>query len=138
MPVKFEWYGEEFLKDMKSAIKAGLPKIADDLKKAIQREVSKPGSGRIYRTRTGTHQASLPGSPPALDTGGYRKSIRVKSAALTGTEPKVVIESTSNFGLMLEYGTRRMRPRPHFRPVLKREAKKLVDKFADDINRKIK
>jgi hypothetical protein len=66
------------------------------------------GSGRIYRRRGVTHQASAPGEPPAPDTGALRASLGVeRTGRLTRR-----FGSSSWIGLWLDRGTRRILPRP--------------------------
>jgi HK97 gp10 family phage protein len=76
-----------------------------------------PGRGRVYPSAGGglntTHQASAPGDPPASDTGNLINSIgtdfrRAELSVLVGTEVE--------YAPFLEYGTRRMAPRPFMRP----------------------
>ena len=78
----------------------------------IKRLLSQPGTGRLY----GTHRASAPGNPPAVDTGTYRGSWRnrilASGAGLHGGE----IYTTQERGPWLENGTARMAARPHAGP----------------------
>ncbi len=74
-------------------------------------------SGRIYRvSRTGRpHQASAPGEAPAILTGFLSNSILP-----TFPSPfEGVIAIGAQYAPYLEYGTRRMAPRPYVAPALK-------------------
>lgn len=76
---------------------------------AIKASLSLPHSGPIYGR--GRNPASLPGEPPALQSGALRASYRwwpagSKSLFIGSDDPKAPY---------LEYGTGRMAPRPHFR-----------------------
>jgi HK97 gp10 family phage protein len=66
-------------------------------------------SGRVYRRRGITHQASAPGEAPAADLGRLAQSIAIKHTPGSGVARVIV---GSRYGRMLEQGTRRMRPRP--------------------------
>ncbi len=73
--------------------------------------------GRIY-TIPGTHKtytASSPGEPPAQRLGELRQSVSTlvvgRGDNLTGA-----VGTDKEYGLMLEYGTKNMAPRPWLRP----------------------
>jgi hypothetical protein len=98
----------------------GMELLGNELRNEMVKELSHPGTGRVYQRGSRVHRASSPGSPPAPDFGDYRKSwlYRVK-----GQGKNSVLEFTTTllerFG-WLEYGTSRMAPRPHLRTVLNR------------------
>lgn len=79
-------------------------------------------SGRMY----GSHQASAPGQPPAIDTAAYIDSWKVDPAQLRRTQVSAAVysdfrvEGTKSWilAMLLEYGTDRMLPRPHIRVAL--------------------
>ena len=79
--------------------------------------LSHPGTGRVYRRRGITHQASSPGQPPAPDTGLLRASVGHK-AGQDGSGMYEDIGSGQNVAVWTELGTRRMAPRPWLRPAL--------------------
>jgi len=83
------------------------------LVREIKLELSKPGSGRIY----GTHQASAPGQPPAVDTGVLRNSIDFE---VLEAEQKVRVGSGVDYAPLLEFGTPRILPRPFMRAAFER------------------
>ena len=77
-------------------------------------------TGRIYRSRTGTgyHQASAPGEPPAVDTKELVNSIAA-DVQETATGAEAVVGSNAYdkpVWRWLEFGTRRILPRPSARP----------------------
>ena len=69
-------------------------------------------SGRMY----GSHRASAPGEPPAIDTAAYINSIQTQLAESTATTATAESGTDEILGIWLEYGTRKMAARPHFRP----------------------
>jgi phage gpG-like protein len=71
-------------------------------------------SGRIYEKSNPqrTHQASAPGQPPMTDTGALVRSIKVDF--LPGS---AMVGSPLAYAAYLEYGTRKMAPRPLWLPV---------------------
>lgn len=80
--------------------------------------------GRVRLTRT--YQASAPGEPPAKPTLRYRNSWHATSAGRRGNVltalafSKAKAADGSSLAAALEWGTTRMRPRPHIRPALVR------------------
>ena len=62
------------------------------------------------------HHPSLPGNPPAVDTGTLRRSVTysVDEKNLTGYVGSVLNDPP--YGAYLEYGTSRMKPRPWLKP----------------------
>lgn len=68
---------------------------------------------------------SSPGSPPAVDTGALKSSIH---AERLGPMLWRVVDGVL-YGVMLEFGTRKMRARPFFTPSAKRMEKKIASFF---------
>lgn len=89
----------------------------------MQALLSMRGSGKIYRSKTGSgkHQASAPGEPPSTDTSKYRDSWKTVFIE-TPTGGYLTIGSTlwNVFGRRLELGGADKKgvyiaPRPHVR-----------------------
>lgn len=73
---------------------------------------------------------SAPGQPPAVVTGAYRASIRARKL----DEGVYEIRAAGlKYPLALEFGTVRMRPRPLFKPVLRRAKARLREAFRQTI-----
>jgi HK97 gp10 family phage protein len=89
-------------------------------------------SGRVYARRGVKHQASAPGEAPASDTGRLVSSIHTSynEVNLSG---KVTIGTA--YGLMLEYGTERIEPRPFARPAVANTAQAVAEVIAREIAR---
>lgn len=66
------------------------------------------------RNLSPTHRASAAGEAPAVDTGDYIRSIKMKTRGLSG---EVFSEMRRSF--WLEFGTMKTAPRPHFFPALR-------------------
>lgn len=66
----------------------------------------------VIKGLLGSPGKSSPGAPPGLQTGAYRDSISYKKVS----EFDYQIYTDSPLGSILEFGTRNMAPRPHFRP----------------------
>ena len=90
-----------------------LPKIGILWVNAVRVILSQPGSGRMY----GSHQASAPGQPPAVDTGAYRASWTHRALGLSvSMYPDLPAgDDPAGLGGWLEYGTSKMAARPHAR-----------------------
>ena len=90
------------------------------LANAVKKILSPPKSGRVYKRRTISHQASAPGEAPANDTGRLAQSGRTEEldGGLTG-----IIKFSTLYAAALEYGTNKMEPRPYARPALQEETK---------------
>lgn len=81
------------------------------------RLMSERKSGRIYRV-PGTkvlYTASAPGEAPAVPTGRLKGSI-TRDVTVTLTETIGRVGTGLPYGAHLEYGTRRIRPRPWLTP----------------------
>lgn len=84
-------------------------KTAFELEAEVKNEMRAPKSGRRYRQ----HVASAPGEAPAVDLGQLINSIQTQHLTdLTSTVGTNVVYATP-----LEYGSRRIAPRPVWRPV---------------------
>lgn len=99
--------------------KEGLQDGAVVVVNRIRRLLSTPGRGRVYRIpgQKTLHRASAPGDPPAVLFGRLRSSYTWSSGS-DSRGPYVEIGTNLEKAPFLEFGTRRMRPRPHFRPAV--------------------
>ena len=93
-----------------------IKKLAFDIEGEMKRLMSLPKSGRFYKVskRGALHQASAPGEAPAVDTGNLRAGIKTDEVTPILFEVRVAAEYAS----YLEYGTRRMLPRPYVAPAI--------------------
>lgn len=95
---------------------------------------SPPKTGRIYRRRGVSHQASAPGEPPASDTGRLVNSGRTEFDV-----PKLlgrVIWST-DYAEPLEYGTQKMEPRPYARVALANKLESIIASVRAAVSRAV-
>lgn len=77
--------------------------------RAIHLILNPPKSGRIYRRRGISHQASAPGEAPASDTGTL---VNARRTELHEDELSGRLIFSAKHALPLERGTRNMEPRP--------------------------
>ena len=101
--------------------------------KEIHRHAGRSAAGRTYRRgKTVEHRASAPRNPPAPDAGAaggllgsiYHNKIR-PGFWLVGSRIK--------YALLLEFGTRKIKPRPMWRPAAKIIKKDLIKNVNDNI-----
>lgn len=117
-PINFE--------QAKPQLRQVVKKTAFDLVSLMQQSMTGPKSGRVYKKLRDSkrarskkrgqrspgdyiyHQASAPGEAPAIRTGTLRKSImpRFESALFWK------VEAGASYAGRLNYGTRKMSPRP--------------------------
>lgn len=101
------------------------------------KELSKPGTGRLYRRsngygrrrntrQKGYHRASAPGRPPAADTGNLRRSwqagrwhIKDRKHIKDRIAPRIRIGTKVAYARLLEDGTSRMARRPSVQEALR-------------------
>ena len=88
-----------------------------------------PKTGRIYKKYNPrrTHQASAPGQAPATDLGTLINSIVIDRADLP--RGRIVIAATAEHARHLEYGTRKMAPRPFLRRALRNSQGRILALF---------
>ena len=135
-------------------LRAGRSGIPRDLERAgvrlvsqLRLDLSKPGTGQVYthylwtdragrvrpgRPRNKPHRASAPGQTPAVDTGQLRASYGHK-VTRTASGGELQIASGSEYAPYLEFGTSRMAPRPHLRPLFARHGRLVTREVADGI-----
>lgn len=114
--------------------KAGLLAAGHELERVTVLILSQPGHGRLYKNRgpgRGDHRASAPMEPPAVDSNRLRLSIATVDQS-TATRLSVVTGTDVEYAPELEFGRRKMAPRPFFRPAFgmaRRRMGELVRKY---------
>jgi HK97 gp10 family phage protein len=93
--------------------------VMNEAKRSIQ---SSSGGGRTY----GNHTASAAGQPPNTDTGFLVSNIFLdKDNDGMGAD----VESRADYSIHLEFGTRKMQPRPFMQPALESQRAKIKALF---------
>lgn len=143
--------GAQMAKNIAKVLKAGragitrdLDHIGKDLGNQMRLMLSQPGRGAIYttyfwtdnlgRVRPGRprppHQASAPGDPPAVDEGILRASYG-HNVQRTATGAELTFGTADEKAKFLEFGTSKMEPRPHLRPLINRNRLRIREQIAD-------
>lgn len=125
-----EW-NDGLIHEIRGAVMRGIVRATEGVKdEGTSLILDTPKTGRIYRRRGITHQASAPGEPPASDTGRLVQSARTlyDTTALTG-----IVNWSTEYAGFLEFGTSRMAPRPYARPALANCEGQIVDDVAQEI-----
>ena len=98
------------------------PGRADDLvaaaafegERIVKTSFGSGSRGRTYRRAGRSHTASVPGSPPAVDTGKLRAGIYVYKPAMFR---RIISTGDTQYAAALEFGTRNISPRPYMTPM---------------------
>jgi hypothetical protein len=130
---------DAILETMRVGLREGMNLSLVRAARLLRGQLSHPGRGSLYRVAQGKakgrnlrargyHRASFAGQSPAVLTGSLRASWSVETV---GNRPDgfanifengraVVLRYGSNvpYAPMLEFGTRRMKPRPYIKPTL--------------------
>lgn len=108
--------------NMSKSIKLCCDKVRSDIQESMaktERDISKT---YFTNNKTKAHHPSLPGNPPARDTGNLSNSIRYEVHS-EGQEIYGVVGSTQkdpDYAVYTEYGTNKMAPRPWLRPAMQK------------------
>jgi hypothetical protein len=83
----------------------------------VKDALNQPGSGIVYNISGKIHQASAPGETPVPLTGNLKGSID-HFVGMIGRDVWGVISTAVEYAPALEFGTRRMAPRPFMRKTI--------------------
>lgn len=121
-----EWNADKLLTQATAVNVNAMHKAALLVEVDVKQNFTRQGTGRVY----GRHRASLPGRPPAIDTGILRASIQNK--VIKGILVVVGFVWTDvKHAPHLELGTTKMERRPFLRPALARNRKKINKIFRE-------
>jgi hypothetical protein len=122
-------YGKTAEKHIGDAVNATGLYIDRDVKAAIQRG---PKTGVVYEKTDPkrTHQASAPGEAPATDTGALVSSVYFTRDGLSAT-----VGSRLAYAYDLEFGRRKIKPRPAWMPATERARPELAKRVEEALRR---
>jgi HK97 gp10 family phage protein len=95
-------------------------KVRSDIQGSMAKTPRDMTKTYFTNNKTKGHHPSLPGNPPAPDTGNLRNSIRYEVYG-KGKEVYGIVGSTQkepDYAVYTEYGTTKMKPRPWLRPAM--------------------
>ena len=123
---------DKFTTKHEDAVSRGLSKIAFLASSISKRKIlSGQKTGRRYkRGEKSYHTASAAGEPPANDTGRLASSIVADSKRMEST-----FSANVDYASHLEYGTKKMQPRPFMRPSASEAAEKGIELIKDELER---
>lgn len=105
-----------------NTIKLCCKKVQDDIQYNMARTERDMSKTYYTNNKTKAHHPSMPGNPPAPDSGNLRNSIRYEIHE-EGKEVYGIVGSSQmdeNYAVWMEYGTKdgRIAPRPWLRPTM--------------------
>lgn len=120
-------------RDLENAIHAAMLKSAIDVRNAVLVKLSGSRTGKLYKVPAvgRYYRASAAGEPPAVRLGHLRASYKylVKGK---GVNSEGVVGSDLPYSHYLEYGTAKIKPRPHLKPAF-RESKSKINKHFEGL-----
>ena len=110
--------------ELEKAIKICGEKVRSDIQYDMAHTPRNMERAYYSNNKTKAHHPSLPGNPPAPDTGNLRESIKYEVNNTSGNVYGIVgtTQKDPDYGLHLEYGTSdgRIAPRPWLRPAMRK------------------
>lgn len=108
------------------------------LQRNVHLQLSQPGTGKKHAGLR--YRSSAPGRSPAVQTGMLRRSWQVgqPKRVASGRVLGWVLGSPIKYARGLEFGTRRIFPRPYLRPAIRKLLPQIGDIFSRSIWRRLK
>lgn len=108
--MSMNWYDQQILARVRAGANRGVAAwIGIVEQRAVDLINNPPKTGRVYVRRGTKHQASAPGEAPATDTGTLVNARRID---LMPERAAARLTFTAAHAPHLQYGTRKMAPRP--------------------------
>lgn len=138
MTYTVSWTPDEFVKDLRGAVAKGLTAGAIVLQKEMKNNMGSESGGVVGKTKSGrnVYKSSQPGHFPARRTGNLSRSIISTKAtpdrliAAAGSSTGGRSGDADRYGLMLEFGTSKMAPRPWIMRSFNRSRENVFDAIA--------
>lgn len=130
-----KWNAPEIIAKVRTGVMRGIGRgILTVEREAVRLILNTPKTGRIYRRRGIDHQASAPGEPFASDTG---RTLASRTTELFPAELRARLVFRSKIARYLEYGTRRMEPRPFARPALANSREQVAREVVEEVRKEL-
>lgn len=123
---------------LEKAIALCCEKVRSDIQNDMAHTPRNTSKSYFTNNKSIAHHPSLPGNPPAPDTGNLRNSIRYEIHAENSKEVYGMVGSTQKdppYGTYLEYGTTHIAPRPWLRPAMIKNESFIRKSLADAVKR---
>lgn len=128
--ITFKSHLPEVMRKINSASKDAMAEAVNEVRNKTLEKLSGARSGRTYFV-PGTHRtytASAPGEAPAQATSALRQSVAGETK-IEGKEIVGRVGTPLDYGRMLEFGTRRMAPRPWLKKAFEESEAKVKEIF---------
>lgn len=127
--------------EVTEAIELCCQKVRSDIQESMAKTERNMDKSYYAHNKTTPHHPSLPGNPPAPDSGNLRNnSIRYEIHA-EPRSPYGVVGTTQKdppYGQYLEYGTSKVAPRPWLRPAMEKNNEWIRQSIAKAVVRGLK
>lgn len=127
-----QWNSPAVIQRVEQAAMRGVVRGTEGVREeAVSLILETQKTGRIYRRRGVTHQASAPGEPFANDLGNALSQIQTiyQPERLAG-----IVNFGAAYAAALEFGTSRMEPRPVARPALANRREEIERDIGQEID----
>lgn len=123
---------------LEKAIKLCCQKVRSDIQYDMAHTPRNTSKSYYTHNKSTPHHPSMPGNPPAPDTGNLRNSIRYEVHGETSKEVYGIVGSTQKdppYGTYLEYGTSdgKIAPRPWLRPAMRKNNEFIRNTIAEAV-----
>ena len=120
-------------------VRRALLQSGNYVKKSMTDSMQKTAkTGRLYKRGGVTHRASAPGEAPAVDTGRLVGSINIDFQPTKYYVDSGVLPVEIDYARHLEYGTRKMEPRPFVAPARAKAKPVAEDNMGKAVSRGVK
>jgi hypothetical protein len=147
--MKKQWFGEELQKSLDAEIERAMKRTVTTVANRVRVLQTGPRTGKVYRIgKTPTkadraagrtfrsHQASAPGEPPAVWSGRLFRSVFEKVVPVFEKGRlawRGYVGTNVQYAPHLEFGTKRMKPRPLWRRAVL-ECRQQIKEFWAQVN----
>ena len=121
------------------AVSAAVRQTQEAILARVAEEMSAGKTGRTYThgPQPLPHQASAPGESPATWTGQYLRDTSISPIAQQGAVVVGSVGTTSEYGLMLEFGTRKVAPPPTWLTIAEEQGGELAQRTIAELKRRL-
>ena len=124
-------------KELSKTIELCCQKVVSDIQSSMAHTARDTTRSYYTNNKTKAHHPSLPGNPPAPDTGNLRNSIRYEMHDENRNVYGIVgsTQKDPDYAVYTEYGTTKMAPRPWLRPAMEKNNEWIRKSIANAVAR---